>query len=262
MNNENTVEQTLGRIKLIKPGDSFQEKVLADIRNDRASQSSFNAPLTWAVSAALVLSLSFNLLQSIDGTRETTLSATQTPAIVPAENLQADLHNTLQTSDVSAMDSVFRFLCLTKTAVVMDNTLQLGELRGFGEWILFEVPQNYQVTISLLPLREWNAIGEFENGTISLQLDDGHHLALQGAGIGPSSLKRGGPFPVYGNIEKIGASTDSNNAKQSPTDASGDARTSDDSTPIISTVLAGIDSTLSPTTRKYFGAFIDNDECG
>ena len=84
----------------------------------------------------------------------------------------------------------FIVFCASLKKVAINNSLNLGEHKGFGEWVFFQAPNNYQVTASLLPLRDCNAIGPFEKGVISLQLGEDELMELRGADIGPSSLKR------------------------------------------------------------------------
>ena len=84
----------------------------------------------------------------------------------------------------------FIVFCVSLKKVAINNSLNLGEHKGFGEWVFFQAPNNYQVTVLLLPLRDWNAIGPFEKGVISLQLGEDDLMELRGADIGPSSLNR------------------------------------------------------------------------
>lgn len=267
--------EKLGTIRLQEPSDDFLQQGLTTIRSQQPSSawSLFDSSVGWAITAALVLSLSVNLMQSLDN---------NLASIVPAntaersQSLLANSNPQLQITDVAVNDSVFRFLCFTKTTLVMDSNIGLGELRGFGEWILFEVPNNYKVNVSLLPLRDWSAIGEFRDGRISLALEDGHQLSLLGAGIGPTSLKQGGPFPVYGSIEKLNpvnsvdnlliAAAEEKQRRLLASDQNLDVtqQSAAQANPYlpVRNIQAGIDTALDERTRKYFGAFIADDECG
>lgn len=253
------LESALQRLALLRPSDNYLDRGASIVRQNYSSHTFWNSRLGTGLSAALLLSVGFNLLQvnNLQSSIE--------------ENTQLTSSRELQATDITEADSIFRFLCLTKATVVINNSLNLGELKGFGEWAFFQAPDNYQVTVSLLPLREWNSIGQFEDGVISLQLDEGEELELRGVGIGPSSLKRGGPFPVYGNIQKLGATNVSPNlASQSEpsVNSSGvlapDApnQTNEAASLAITNVVAGVDTELRPLTQKYFGALLRSGECG
>lgn len=260
MNEKNfNLESALQRLAFVRPSENYSAAAIGIIRQNNNRYGFWRARFGIALSAALLLSVGMNLFQ---------LSKPDSSLI---ENTLLTTSGELQATDVSAAGSIFRFLCLTKTTVAINNSLNLGELKGFGEWAYFQIPNNYQVTVSLLPLRDWNAIGQFEDGIISLQLDEGEVMELRGAGIGPSSIKHGGPFPVYGNIQQLSA----NNVPSglaSQDDSAADSRallapwapegTSDRGPLVISNILAGVDSELSPLTQKYFGALLRSGECG
>lgn len=282
--------EKLSTIRVQEPSENYLSKGFSDIRSQKPATAwpQFSRGLSWAVSVALTVSLGSNLMLSLDNKPAlTTLTEPAEVAQISRPNQGPGVNPQLQLTDVAANDSVFRFLCLTSTTLLMDGLYELGELRGFGEWVFFEVPNNYKVNISLLPLRDWNAIGEFKDGRISLALEDGHQLSLLGAGVGPTSLKQGGPFPVYGSIERLnpddsefdllmeeaeekqGRLMEAAEEKQRRLLASrGDANVSQPSTTQVnpylqvSNILSGIDTSLDLQTRKYFGAFIDDDVCG
>ncbi|PCI76354.1 MAG: hypothetical protein COB20_10825 [SAR86 cluster bacterium] len=277
MNERNiNLESTLQRLKLAGPSENYFSRGVTIIRQNRNNHSFWNARIGIALSAALLLSIGINLLQlsnmensPVEKSIVERSSESLEPSLVAST--QATANNELQTSDISNTASVFRFLCLTKSSVVVNNSLNLGELKGFGEWVFFQTPDNYQVTVSLQPLRQWTAIGQFEDGNISLQLDAGEVMELRGVGIGPSSLKRGGPFPVYGNIQKLDTNNVSSRsaaqnvlsldsrAQLAPATPSG---TSSQETVGITNIVAGVDTELSPLTQKYFGALLRSGECG
>lgn len=276
---EALLAEKLGAVRIQEASDDYLLKGIARIGSQQSSSSwpFFNGRLGWALSAALIISLAGNLLQSLGNDSSGARSDIAIElAQVPVTDRFDAANPQLQITDVAASDSVFRFLCLTKTAVLIDNRHSLGELRGFGEWVVFEIPNNYKVNVSLLPLRDWTAIGEYRDGNITLALEDGHQLSMTGAGLGPSSLKRGGPFPVYGSIEQLRPKLGESENPQSPDDGTQlsqqDNSQVPDSRPAstaetnpylpVANILAGIDSALDIRTRKYFGAFIDDDECG
>lgn len=281
--NPNTPEELLAEklsaIRVQEPSQDYLSKGFADIRRQQRASAwpRFNSGLSWAISAALMISLGSNLMLSLG--RKPALTNPTEPTEV-AQILAADpnprVNPQLQLTDVAANDSVFRFLCLTSTTALMDGLYELGELRGFGEWVFFEVPNNYKVNISLLPLRDWDAIGEFKDGRISLALEDDHQISLLGAGVGPTSLKQGGPFPVYGSIEKLNPDSSDSNlnieaseerqrrqlASSQDTDAAQPPTARVNPYLPARNILSGIDTALDLRTRKYFGAFIDDDVCG
>ena len=251
------LESTLQRLKFQQPGPSFASSGIDVIRQNEQSRPNWNVRLGLALSLVLVVSLGFNLLQ---------LRGNKSMPMLGGSDNQAAYNTELLASDVSDPASIFRFLCLTRTSVVLNGSLNLGELKGFGEWAFFDVPNNYQVTVSLLPLREWSAIGVFEDGNISLQLEDGNQLELRGAGMGPSGIQRGGPFPVYGHIQKFSAANRAVTAiteiPSASTERDSAGSLKNDAFPQISNVLAGVDTSLGAITRKYFGALINSGECG
>ncbi|MDA0281703.1 MAG: hypothetical protein O3C29_14930 [Proteobacteria bacterium] len=253
------LESALQRLTLVRPSENYMACGTSIVRQNYSRHTFWSSRLGTGLSAALLLSIGFNLLQINNPERKT------------SEISQLTTTPELRVTDIREAGSVFRFLCLTKTTVAINNSLNLGELRGFGEWAFFQAPNNYQVTVSLLPLRDWNAIGQFEDGIISLQLNEGEVIELRNVGIGPSSLKRGGPFPVYGTIQKF----DGNNVSPrlaSPSEPTVDSpailasnvpnETSERASLAITNVVAGVDTELSPLTQKYFGALLRSGECG
>lgn len=244
------LESALQRLVFVRPSENYSDSAMGIIRQNNNRRGFWRVRVGIALSAALLLSVGLNLFQL------------RQPDSGLVENTQLTASGELQATDISATASIFRFLCLTKTTVAVNNSLNLGELKGFGEWAYFQIPNNYQVTISLLPLRDWNAIGQFADGIISLQLDEGEVMELRGAGIGPSSLKRGGPFPVYGNIQKFDADNASANLANQSEPASGFGTRSNRASLGISNIVAGVDTELSPLTQKYFGTLLRSGECG
>ncbi|GJM12151.1 MAG: hypothetical protein DHS20C12_05540 [Pseudohongiella sp.] len=239
-NNNLDLESSLHALKFVKPSENYFSNGAEAIRNNSTANSFWKTRLSLAVCSALILSVGLNLAQVVS--RQSNLRGMTDPAFAANE---AELSvSELQLVDVNDSSSIFRFLCLTKATVAINGSAKLGELKGFGEWAFFEIPANYEVTVSLLPLRDWNAIGQFEDGVISLELEAEQQIKLLDVGIGPSNIKRGGPFPVYGNIRQLSADAD-------PAEPLG-----------ISNMVAGVDSELSTLTQKYFGALLSNDECG
>lgn len=257
--NKVKLEPLLQRLEFTSPSENYLTGGTNIIRQYSRHRSFSNPLLGAALSVALLVSIGLNLLQTSNRERDIT------------DDLQLSNSLELQASDFSETGSVFRFLCFTRTTVAIDNPLNLHELKGFGEWISFQTPDNYAVIVSLLPLREWRAIGQFEDGIISLQLDDDEVMELNDVGIGPSSLKRGGPFPVYGNIRKFAADNapvslttqdETSPASRPPLTPNPPSGVSGRSLPFITNIVAGVDTELSPLTQKYFGALLRNDECG
>jgi len=257
--NRINLESTLQRLTLVSPSENYLNDGASIVRQNFSSRTFWNSRLGTGLSAALLLSIGLNLLQVNNPQRKV------------VEISQLTTSPELQVTDISEAGSVFRFLCLTKTTVAINNSFSLGELKGFGEWAFFQTSDNYQVSVSLLPLRDWNAIGQFEEGVISLQLNEGEVMELRGVGIGPSSIKRGGPFPVYGNIQNLGANNvppvlADQNEPPSDTQAilapGGSSEDRDRTSLAITNVVAGVDTELSPLTQKYFGALLRSGECG
>ncbi|PCJ19978.1 MAG: hypothetical protein COA96_16030 [SAR86 cluster bacterium] len=280
---ENDLEQKLGLLKLSNASSEFVSKGTAQLRSTQRSESiwsRWHGGLAWAVCIALVVSLGSNLLLSsrsnINSSAAIAVTFPAAPTLITASLLPGSSSAPSQVVSVANDDVMFRFLCLTKTTLLMDNIFDLGELKGFGEWAYFEIPNNYKVNISLRPLRDWKTIGNFENGNILLDLGDGHQISMTDAGIGIASLKQGGPLPIYGNIETIAASNSSENDSENDADPRQSNSPSPAQNPIlaqqgikqanpyssVSNVQVGVDSILDARTRKYFGAFIDNNECG
>lgn len=257
-NNSIDVEEVLSAVSLCDHSDDFVGSGLKLIRQNSETEISWFPRIGYVLSTALALSLGLNLLL---------VSRTETDNAklsLAHENPEQEQISELAESDLADRSSVFRFLCLTKTSVVINNSLNLGELKGFGEWAIFEVPNNYRVSISLLPLREWNAIGQFQDGMISLQPEQGVSLELQGIGLGPSGIQRGGPFPVYGNIEVFAGTDTAQNAsrdRSAQLEASANL-ISNSNFASVNNIQTGIDTPLSAITQKYFGAMLRNGECG
>lgn len=91
-----------------------------------------------------------------------------------------------------------RSLCFNQSAVVIDESFYLGMFNGFGERLTLGIPSLSVVSLSLKPMRDWKPIGEFKNGTITIDLKNGHLLNIFNVGIGASGFKKGGPFIIYG----------------------------------------------------------------
>jgi len=250
------LETTLQKLSFTQPSEDYSSLGAAIIRQNTRAPNFWNARFGAALTAMLFLSVALNLIQSAGRSEG------------QAEGLALTMSREIQATDIAGVDSIFRFLCFTKTRITGKDSPFGTELKGFGEWILFETPDNYEVTLSLLPLREWKPVGEFKDGIIELQLDEDNTSTLHGAGMGPSSIKQGGPFPVYGNIRKLSV----NEAATTRTSSSADStpsttlnaanRRSNFASPSFGNIVAGVDSELSPLTQKYFGALITNGECG
>jgi hypothetical protein len=76
-------------------------------------------------------------------------------------------------------------------------------------------------------------------------------MELPSVGIGPSGLKHGDPFTVYGNIDKLALEKVSPSLESHSEPATG-----------ITNTVAGVDTEFSPLTQKNFGALQRNGECG
>lgn len=226
-----SLESTLDRLKFAQPSETYSTHGMRIIHEHETKHDLWRPRLLMALCTALLLSVGINAIQ---------LSKSRA---IRSQAIQLASRDELQATDVSDTDSVFRFLCLTKTSVALNDSSISGELEGFGEWINFEIVDGYRISISLLPLREWKAIGQFEDGLITVPLEDGDVMQLRNIGLGPSGLQRGGPFSVYGNIQSLA----SDSAKENTA---------------IDNIVAGVDSRLSPLTQKYFGALLRNGDCG
>jgi len=250
------LETTFEKLSFTQPSEDYADLGAAIIRQNTPAPNYWNARLSAAISALLFLSIALNLIQSAERNQG------------EPNELALTMSREMQTTDITSADSIFRFLCFTKTRVAGKGSPIGAELKGFGEWILFETSDNYQVTLSLLPLREWKPIGEFEDGIIEVQLDEVNTSTLHGVGMGPSSIKRGGPFPVYGNIRKLTASAAASTQTNSPTNSAQNANRNaagirrNFSSSSIGNIVAGVDSELSPLTQKYFGELLTSGECG
>ncbi len=91
-------------------------------------------------------------------------------------------------------------MCFNNSAVILDHSFYLGKYTGFGERLVVGVPELNRVELSMKPLKDWQPIGTYLNGTINIGLEDNHLLTLLRVGIGPSGFEKGGPFTVYGKI--------------------------------------------------------------
>ncbi|MDZ7789163.1 MAG: hypothetical protein U5L08_01445 [Xanthomonadales bacterium] len=92
--------------------------------------------------------------------------------------------------------------CLKHTKVLMDDTFVLGSISGFGEKITLDVPDRALIRMALEPRADRRPIGRYEDGVISIPLEDGHELSLSGVRIGPMGNDLAGPYIVYGTIRQ------------------------------------------------------------
>lgn len=90
--------------------------------------------------------------------------------------------------------------CLKHTKVLMDDTFVLGSISGFGEEIVLDVPDQALVTLAFESRADRRPIGRYEDGVISIPLEEGHELSLSGVRIGPMGNDLAGPYIVYGAI--------------------------------------------------------------
>jgi len=106
--------------------------------------------------------------------------------------------NSLSAIEISDDSFSLKSLCFNQSAIIIDESFYLGMFNGFGERLAVGIPSLALVNLSLKPMRNWNPIGNFNNGTISISLENGHLLNIFNVGIGPSGFKKGGPFIIYG----------------------------------------------------------------
>jgi len=94
------------------------------------------------------------------------------------------------------------FLCLKRSAIVVDNAFFLSSVSGFGRNIKVRIPGLADVTMSLVEFEEadWEPIGTYEHGLIEVDLGSGHLLSVHGARYGPEGSDMGGPFTVFGAV--------------------------------------------------------------
>lgn len=261
MNDRNIdLESALQALKFSKPSEDYVSRSMSVIQRHSERRSFWNSRIGIMASISLLLSLGLNLLAFNNRG-----SLSTEPLLAASSN--AATNSEIQESDIAQPNSVFRFLCLTKSTAIINDEINLGELKGFGEWAYFELPENIQLRVSLLPLRQWNAIGQFNDGIITVRLDDTEQLELRDVGMGPSSVKRGGPFPVYGEITYTSSTsgvTGSANQTTSTLEQSNLMRStaSSGNSLGIENIIAGVDTQLSPLTQKYFGALLSSGECG
>jgi hypothetical protein len=166
---------------------------------------------------------------------------------------------------------VLNFLCFTKTSVIVDNNFCLGELTGFGEWAMIEIPEFFRISLSLVPIRDWEPVGEYEDGEISIVLEDAHLLSLVGMGLGPAGQSREGPITVYGELAKIqSAATDQdeltspNSDPQFPAAIRTNVSLAIAANPYrtINRASLGVDSLIDPVLRNLIEPMLTSGKCG
>ncbi len=107
----------------------------------------------------------------------------------------------LQPIKLGADNFGLNHFCLRNSAIIVDDNFYVGKLTGFAERIELRFPNFYDIDISLIPLRDWKQIGTYNNGEISIDMDENHILTLLNVGVGPSGYQKGGPFKVYGAMK-------------------------------------------------------------
>jgi hypothetical protein len=93
-------------------------------------------------------------------------------------------------------------MCFDKSPIIVDDQFYIGEFTAFGERALFGATNLANVEFSLKPMRDWKPIGEYLDGVITFNLEGAHQVKIFNVGMGPSGFKKGGPFTVFGKIEK------------------------------------------------------------
>lgn len=107
----------------------------------------------------------------------------------------------LSPAPLTAKNTGLLRFCLKHTKVLMDDTFVLGSVSGFGEKIVLDVPDRALITMAMEPREDRRPIGRYEDGVVSIPLEDGHELSLSGVRIGPMGNDLAGPYIVYGSIE-------------------------------------------------------------
>lgn len=92
--------------------------------------------------------------------------------------------------------------CFDESPVIVDDSYYMGTFTGFGEYLVVGVPDLAVLSLSLKPLLDWEPIGKFVNGHIVVKLDGGHFIRIFHVGMGPSGYQKGGPFTIFGKIDK------------------------------------------------------------
>lgn len=205
--NINDIEQRLGSVSLVDPSDDYTKKgreIFTDAGRDSAL---LKLGLQFAVAASLVVSLALNFSQFLGQSQPPNASLENVDVV--AINFEGEVDTSipaLLAEVASTGNAVFNFLCFTSTSAIVDNSFFVGELGGFGEWATIEIPDFFRVSLSLRPIRDWPPVGQYSDGTISIELEGEHLLTLNGASLGPEGSRAKGRLTVFGEIEKIAVS--------------------------------------------------------
>lgn len=251
-------EDRLRTLSLAPPSAEFLENGLSILRRNRRNATS-NPGWRFAFATVLLLSLSTNILQ---------LRQNQ----IAVESGGVDIAGRADegSSEQFAPSGVFGFLCLTRSALVLNEAFYLGELQGFGEWVSLQVPDAYRLSLSFQPLRDWQAIGSYEDGVITVQANPGQQLTLRGVGMGPQNSRPSGPLPIYGEVATgqaelpldTGHVANARKALASNETAQRAQAAPNSPYPLLTDVVLGVDQPLGMREQQAFGRLINDNECG
>ncbi|WP_196139970.1 hypothetical protein [Aliikangiella sp. G2MR2-5] len=185
-----------------------------------------------------------------------------TPFVNQKENEEVSL-----TADTLGLNH----FCFNNTVAVVDESYFLGKIAGFGERVFIGIPGLADVDLSLKPLRDWKPVAQLDESQIEIQLPDGHLLTLINVGIGPSGIKKGGPFTVYGQISKPSKTREQAiefSQRFLRKDLSAEQKAvfinAIKTNPFVgfSRLTIGNDNKVSDHLDKVIGSFFDGQECG
>ena len=270
--NTEELENRLQSLTLVNPSDDFKGRTLDAITNQYQHRTQTNPPwsgrLVGILFSFLLLSLALNVYQSTVYPSESRSVADN--GQIEADNFIGSPERILTATELNLNNTAFSFLCLVKTSITLDEDTVIGELNGFGEWVVIEVAESFRVQLSVKPLLNWQPIGSLLNGRLTVDLDadiDGRRtLTLNDAGLGPTGLLSGGPFLVYGDVTRPG-STDSLETNietaRSIQDMPAPAlfRRPDQISP-TAIAMVGMDYPVNPYIYANFRSQIDGNECG
>ena len=253
---EDELEKLLTAARLTAPTEDFLATGMARIHSAPAPRS---LPWGWAVAAALCISVTLNLWYFL---AESPQPGNSAPSVAVSEA------GSLPYAALPAGSPAMRFLCLIRTPVIVDDNFQLGELNGFGEWLVLEISSLADISLSLNSLRDWQEIGSWDNGTIELNLPDNHLLKIAGVGLGPNDIRSGNSLPVYGEVrvnnERVLTADDAVPQTAYPAALRNNVNLATSSNPFRNRwrVTTGFDTALSPNLIQSLGPLLDSNRCG
>lgn len=273
--NISDIEQRLESVSLVDPSDNYFKKGRVLARGVGDDLLPLKLGFQFAVAASLIVSLSLNFSQFLDQDQQDNILIEGIESVETASaNAAGVVDNSipaLLAEVASTGNAVFNFLCFTSTSVIVDNSFFVGELSGFGEWATIEIPEFFRVGLSLQPVRDWVPVGEYRDGTISIELEDMHLLTLNGASLGPQGSRLKGRFTVFGEIEKIAANASggsdvekSISAVDYPEALVRNVTLASQANPFrsIASVSLGVDTILDPMIRNIIKPMLESGSCG